>query len=82
MNTDYQFCILTNKKDIIEYEKQLFNAFSKRSPDGWVMSNYEIIDGERLRSKCFTYEDQLISIVKHNDEIIAGNAVNLNPSKE
>jgi hypothetical protein len=75
---NYEFCILKDEKDIIEYEKGLYDAFIKKDPDGWVSKNYDIINNCRLRSK-ISYSYQTIYAVKINDEIIACGAVNFNP---
>lgn len=74
---EYEFCILTDEKDIIEYEKKLYNDFSKRSPYRWIAKNHQMIDNCRLKSK-ISYEDQTVYGIKKEGQLIAGASINFN----
>ena len=82
--SEYEYCILdtNNEDELIEYEKELFDSFSKLDPDGWVMNNYQIINGNRLRSKTLTYEDIEVYLVKNYCKILIGSSVNYNVNKK
>lgn len=72
MSEKYKFCILTDDKDIIEYEKGLHNFFYKREKDHWE------IDGKRMRHK-INYKDQMVLGIKSNEgEILGGTSINFN----
>ena len=75
--SEIEYCILTDEKDIIEYEKKLYESFTKKDPDGWVVNNYELIDGCRLRSKTIPIENQVFCVAKKESTIIAGMSGNL-----
>ncbi|OHD15291.1 MAG: hypothetical protein A2086_00825 [Spirochaetes bacterium GWD1_27_9] len=77
MQKGYEFCILTDEEDIIEYEKEMFTAFNKINPNYWICKHYKIIDNCRFQSE-IPYKDQLIFAVKKNNRLIAAAAVNIN----
>ncbi len=72
--------VITHPKvleDYIEFEKGIFDSFSKRNPSNWITRNYEFIDGCRYKPK-IDYKDQRVYLVKENTKLIAGFSVNLN----
>jgi|GEM_PF-1695885 len=68
---DYEFSILTNEKDIIEYEKKMYSVYQKKNPDSWVLKHGEIIDNCRLRPK-IEYDKLIIYQGKYKGELFAG----------
>jgi len=73
----YEFCILTDDNDIIEYEKGLYQSYSQKDSDGWIFNNYKIIDNCRLQPN-INYNDLVVYGYKDNDRLIAGSAINYN----
>ena len=78
--SEYEYSILNtnNEHELIEYERELYKAFKNND---WVMTNYQLIDGNRLRSKTLTYADIEVCLVKNDNKIIIGSAVNYNMDK-
>lgn len=79
---DIKYCFLTDEKDIIEYEKGLYNAFKNNDPTGWILNNYKMVDECRLISKTLDYDDQEFYTVKKDGIILIGAAVNYNIKKK
>ncbi|MCP4134206.1 MAG: hypothetical protein GY754_24750 [bacterium] len=77
----YQFCILEDEVDYIEYEKGLFSVFRASSPDGFLMKNYQVIEDCRLKPY-FSYSDLVIYAIKKDEEIVTAMAFNLNINQE
>ena len=79
---DYEYCILNsdNTKDLEEFEKRAFHAFSIVSPDWWIMNTYQIIDNCRIRPT-IGYSDIILYALKENSNILAGMAININVDK-
>ena len=69
---DYKFCILTEEKDIIDFEKGLFNAFKD---DSWILSKYQIFDNNRLKP-FIPYNELLIMGLKKENELIGFGSMN------
>ena len=74
---NYEFCILTNDEDIIEYEKGLYDSYSQKDADGWIFNNYEMIDNCRLKPN-IDYKDLVVYGYKDKNKLIAGAAINYN----
>ena len=75
----YQFCILNDNNDIIEYEKLLFQYYGKNLKN-WITKNFEIIDG-RLRAP-ISYSDKLVFAVKKDNKIVSGMGAHINPNNQ
>ena len=73
-----EYCVLTDEKDIIEFEKGIYNAFKRTSPNGWLMTNYEIIDNCRLKSKNIPYSDMKIYAAINDSGVLAVLNMNYN----
>lgn len=78
---DYRFILLkdmnkvSDEKLLIEYESRLYNAFTGNK---WVMDNFEIINGCRMRPPV-RYEDVIICCAIKGDKIVSGLALHTNP---
>jgi N-acetylglutamate synthase-like GNAT family acetyltransferase len=81
MKTDYEFCILKNEKDIIEYEKAVYITNSKKryKKDNY-LSIYNIIDNYRAKTK-ISYSNIKIFAIKKNGELLGGIAFNFENKK-
>jgi hypothetical protein len=79
-NNNIVYCILSEENEIAQYEKDIYTAFTVKTPDPWVANNYQVIDGNRFRSK-IPYSDQKIYAAKKGDDIIASIAINFNCKK-
>lgn len=68
-----------NEAEIVEYERGMYKAFSRNDANGWAMTNYELIDGDRLRSKKLPLDDQVFFVVRRaGGGIEIGAAMNFN----
>lgn len=67
---NYEYCILTNEKDIIEYEKGLYKVFKN---DEWYLDHY-IVNGDRMRAP---YKNQQIFGIKKDNRLIGATAMNI-----
>ena len=76
-NVTYEKLDINNEKEVIEFEKTLYKEFMERNPDSWVSKNYINIDNCRFKIP-MNYEDLGIYIVKKNNKIIMGIALNFN----
>ena len=76
--TNYEYLVLQNRSDIIEYEKLLFKSFTdSKYTTGWVAQNYIQEDEHRIRP-CIAYDRQKIYAIKENSTVVAALSVNLN----
>jgi len=74
--------ILKTKNELIDFEKGLYEAFLRDDPNGWVMNNYKLINGNRLASKTLDYNDIECYAVLNNGKIAIAGSVNYNTSKK
>ena len=74
---DYEFCILKDNKDIIEYEKGLYKAFTKITLSEWREKNYKLIDGNRYKCN-IEYEDQVLYAIKEDNKVVLALSVQVN----
>jgi len=72
-----KFCILTNEKDIDDFERGIYRTYLKNNKDGWVSCNYQVINGCKLRSK-ISYDNQIIYSFKKKNNIVIAGAVAIN----
>jgi hypothetical protein len=75
------FCILKTEEDLLEYEKAVFENFTKRNPNYWITKNYKKIESNRLQSR-IPYEDQIVYGVKSGNKLIAGGSINKNITRK
>lgn len=79
--SDYSFILLkdmqkvSDEKRLIEYENRLYEAFTDNK---WVMDNFEIINGCRMRPPV-RYDDVMICCAIKEDKIVSGLALHTNP---
>ena len=74
---DYEFFILKDNKDIIEYEKGLYKAFTKITLSEWREKNYKLIDGNRYKCN-IEYEDQVLYAIKEDNKVVLALSVQVN----
>jgi hypothetical protein len=75
--SDIQCVLLESEEDIVRYEELLYDMFTKKAPDNWIHSHYELIDGNRLRCGFIPLQDQAFCAAKRNGTILAGMSANL-----
>jgi len=74
--SQYDYYVINKEEELIEFEKGLYKTFSKISPDGWLMKNYQIIDNCRLRSY-IPYDNLVIYKLLENNYVYGYVAVNV-----
>lgn len=55
---------LTNEANVLEYEKGLYRGYAVNSQNKWLLENYEIVDGERMRPN-ISYDTLTIIVIKN-----------------
>ena len=78
MNSNYEFCILDNENELKEYEKALFEAYSKKAPED--LKYFDIIDECRLRPK-ITYDKMIVYAGKYEGKIFTGTKICIDEKK-
>ncbi len=68
----------SKEKEIIDYEKGLFVAFSEKNPDKWIQSKYFLNSAEKRMRSFIHYSDQEIYLAKKADNVIGAAAINFN----
>lgn len=78
MNNEIQFSILnlSNKNELIQYEKGLFKAFFETLPDTWIQEHYIKKENNRLVSY-IPYDDLIIYQGYLADKLVCANAINI-----
>lgn len=74
----YEILDSRNKEDVIEYEKGLYRAFTTKNPASEHIKNWELVGNDRYRSK-LPYQDLTIYLIRVEDKIAGGAAINFNP---
>ena len=68
MSDDYEFCVLTEEKDIIEYEKGAYEAFLKSESLEWIKENFQIINNNQLKSSVPYFSNKKFMQLKKNQK--------------
>jgi hypothetical protein len=75
LKKEFIVCIVSEKNEIIEYERGLHKSFC--SYNGWLCRNYKKIGTDQIRS-FIPYENQIVYALKVNNEPIAYMTANIN----
>lgn len=61
-----EFLDFDNEAEVVEYEKGLYQGYVVNAKNEWLINNYEIIDGERMRPN-IPYETMKIILIKNKE---------------